>query len=82
MSAQYYPIDKNIKLQPYVGAGLNITEFFDEETGAGAEGLGYDELTLDNPVGLAVQAGMDYAFDEKMFVNASVCMPRSAQKPH
>lgn len=72
ISAQYYPMDKNSKLQPYVGAGLNITVFFDEETGAGAEGLGYDELSLDNSVGLAVQAGVDYAFDEKMFVNASV----------
>ncbi|WP_396586757.1 OmpW family outer membrane protein [Bermanella sp. R86510] len=29
-------------------------------------------MSLDNSVGLAVQADFDYAFDEKMFVNASV----------
>ncbi|WP_396586754.1 OmpW family protein [Bermanella sp. R86510] len=66
VSAQYFPMDKNSKLQPYVGAGLNVTVFFDEDSKLD----GYD-LSLDNSVGLAVQAGVDYTINDKMFVNAS-----------
>lgn len=71
ISAQYYFLEPSSAVQPYVGAGLNITVFFDEETGAGAEGLGYDEISLDESIGLAVQVGVDYKINEQVFVNAS-----------
>lgn len=72
ISAQYYPMEASSKLQPYVGAGLNITVFFDEEIGADVPGLGYEEIELDESIGLAVQAGVDYEINKDMFVNASV----------
>jgi len=72
ISAQYYLMDAKSPLQPYVGAGLNITIFFDEEAGSTSKSLGYDKLSLDNSVGLAVQAGLDYNINEEMFVNASI----------
>ena len=71
ISAQYYFMDKTSAIQPYVGGGLNITVFFDEEAGKDAKALGYDKLSLDESYGLAVQAGIDYSFNENMFVNAS-----------
>jgi len=71
ISAQYYFLDKTSAIQPYVGGGLNITVFFDEKTGSDVEALGYDELSLDESYGLAVQAGIDYNINENMFVNAS-----------
>ena len=72
VSAQYYFLEPTSAVQPYVGAGLNITVFFDEETGADVEGLGYDKLSLDKSIGLAVQAGVDYKINDQVFVNASV----------
>lgn len=72
VSAQYYFLEPQSALQPYVGAGLNITVFFDEKTDSDVEGLGYDSLSLDESFGLAVQAGVDYTINEEIFVNASV----------
>ena len=69
ISAQYYFLEPTSALQPYVGAGLNITVFFDEKPGADV--AAYDELSLDESVGLAVQAGIDYKINEQVFVNAS-----------
>lgn len=71
VSAQYYFLGKNSKFQPYVGAGLNYTIFFSEDVGAGAAGLGYSKLKLDNSVGLAAQIGADYQINKQWFLNAS-----------
>ena len=70
VSAQYYFMDNESTLQPYVGAGLNITVFFDEEVDSDLSGS-YQALDLDESVGLAVQAGVDYSINDNMFVNAS-----------
>lgn len=70
VSAQYYFMDNKSALQPYVGAGLNITVFFDEKVDSDLSGS-YQDLDLDESVGLAVQAGVDYNINEDMFVNAS-----------
>jgi outer membrane protein len=70
VSAQYYFMDNESAFQPYVGAGLNITVFFDEKVDSDLSGS-YQDLDLDESVGLAVQAGVDYSINEDMFVNAS-----------
>lgn len=70
VSAQYYFMDNESAFQPYVGAGLNITVFFDEKVDSDLNGA-YQDLDLDESVGLAVQAGVDYSINENMFVNAS-----------
>ena len=71
VTAQYYFLDSTNTIQPYAGIGLNFTVFFDEETDTGAEGLGYDSLSLDNSTGLTAQVGIDYKVDQNIFINAS-----------
>ena len=67
VSAQYYPLATDSKLQPYVGLGLNYTFFFDESDEAD---LG--STSLKPSFGLAYSAGVDYMINDKWLVNASV----------
>jgi outer membrane protein len=62
VSAQYYPMDSSSALQPYVGAGLNMTLFFDESDG----------LVLEDSFGLSVSAGVNYDIDEHIMANLGV----------
>lgn len=68
LSLQYHFLPKG-KFQPYVGAGLNYTIFFDD----GAEGvlsdLGGDLEIEDDSFGLAGQVGFDYMFNDQWFIN-------------
>jgi outer membrane protein len=72
LSANYYFADPNAKFQPYVGAGINYTIFFDEEFSSANSSAGFSNLDLDNSLGLAAQVGFDYMLDDKWLVNASV----------
>lgn len=75
ISAQYYPLGKGSAFQPYVGAGLNITVFFDEDVDGNLETALSEtggKLSLDESVGLALQAGFDYSLNENWGVNAAV----------
>ncbi len=65
-------------VQPYVGAGLNYTVFFSEDTTATADatlatlGLTGGKAELDDSFGLALQVGIDVDLNSKWFANASV----------
>jgi len=73
VSLLYYPNDNASKIQPYIGAGINYTLFFDEQVDRQLEGvLGNGSLELDPSWGLSAQAGIDYMINENMFVNASI----------
>lgn len=72
VSANYYFADPSAKFQPYVGAGINYTIFFDEKFTSANTGAGFSDLKLDNSLGLAAQVGFDYMLDEKWLINASV----------
>lgn len=67
-SLQYH-FDTNGKFRPYVGAGLNYTLFFDEET---TSALPDTTLSLDDSFGLAAQLGADFDLTDKMFLNLDV----------
>lgn len=67
-SLQYH-FDTASAFTPYVGAGLNYTLFFDEETTGPLAGT---SLKLDDSVGLAAQLGADFDISENMFVNIDV----------
>lgn len=57
------------KIRPYVGAGVNYTVFFNEQAGsAGA----VSKVDYDNGFGYSFQAGVDYALNDKMFLNLDV----------
>ena len=73
VSLQYFLNANDGAFQPYVGAGLNYTLFFDEDVDSELEGvLGAGQLDLDASFGLALQAGFDYALNDKWVVNAGV----------
>jgi outer membrane protein len=72
ITVNYYFNNASSKFQPYIGAGLNYTIFFDEEFTSANTAAGLDDLSLDNSFGLAAQVGADYMLNEKWFVNASV----------
>ncbi|WP_314106959.1 OmpW family outer membrane protein [uncultured Stenotrophomonas sp.] len=57
VSLQYH-FNSTGKVSPFVGAGLNYTTFFSEETGGALAG---SSLKLDDSWGLAAHAGLDFA---------------------
>ena len=64
--AQYHlPMGERFK--PYVGAGVNYTIVYGVD-----EAPGITSLDIDNGVGFALQAGVDYMLDDHWFVNADV----------
>jgi outer membrane protein len=72
VTLNYYFNDASSKFQPYIGAGLNYTIFFDEEFTSANEAAGLADLSLDNSFGLAAQVGADYMLNDKWFINGSV----------
>ncbi len=72
LSVIYYPLDKKSAFQPYVGAGINYTWFFDTELSSSAEGKGFSGLDVKDSWGLAAQVGMDYMLTDNIMLNAQV----------
>lgn len=83
VSLQYH-FRPNQTIRPYIGAGLNYTLFFDEDTTDGlheaivgtannALGANFSEgstdLSVDDSFGLALQAGFDIDLNENWFLN-------------
>ena len=58
-------------LRPYVGAGVNMTIFFDEEFTNDLDGA-LTDLDVDTSFGLAAQVGIDYQVNKNWLVNASI----------
>lgn len=50
--------------RPYIGTGLNFTIFYGADEGPVA-----DDVSYDNSVGFAFQAGFDYDLNDKWFLN-------------
>ena len=72
LSVVYYPLDSSSAFQPYVGAGINYTWFFDTELSSEAEGKGFRGLDMKDSWGLAAQVGMDYMLTDNIMLNAQV----------
>jgi outer membrane protein len=68
LSVQYHFAPAS-RFQPYLGAGLNYTWFFNEQTTGVLAGT---DLRLRNSLGYAVQGGLDYRFNDHLFVNGDV----------
>ena len=62
LTLQYHFLGEQIK--PYVGAGINYTLFYDENSGPIA-----DKVTYDNALGFAFQLGFDFKITDKWFFN-------------
>ncbi|SDH24483.1 outer membrane protein [Pseudomonas benzenivorans] len=72
LTLQYFPLQGSSRLQPYVGAGINYTTFFEEDLTSEREAQGFSNLELDDSWGLALEAGMDYMLTDNLLLNASV----------
>lgn len=70
VTLQYYPMDTSSVFQPYIGAGINYTRFFDAEFKEGNKAT-YSGLKLQDSWGLAFQLGADYHINEHWSVNAA-----------
>ncbi|MEM1381525.1 MAG: OmpW family protein [Pseudomonadota bacterium] len=58
------------RFRPYVGAGINYTIFYNEDSAQSlTRAIGETELDVDDTFGWAVQVGADYAVSENWFVN-------------
>ncbi len=62
LTAQYHFLPDG-QFRPYVGAGINYTLFFNEDSGV-AHGIDYD-----NGFGYALQVGMDIGIDDHWAIN-------------
>ncbi|MGL2964665.1 OmpW/AlkL family protein [Flavobacterium sp. RSB2_4_14] len=64
LMAQYhfYPTENKI-FQPYIGAGVNYTLFYNVKSGAVAD------VSYDNAVGYGFQIGFDLMLSDKFFIN-------------
>lgn len=78
---QFYPLDNNQTVMPYVGIGYNYTVFFDNDTNdafAGAVGdvIGADvtntTLDLSDSHGIAAEIGADWPVTKQLSLNTSV----------
>ncbi len=69
LMAQYYFGSGN--LRTYIGAGVNMTVFFDEKFTNDLGGA-LTDLDVDTSFGLAGQVGIDYKFNDSWLLNASV----------
>ncbi len=62
-----YHFDAGHGFKPYVGAGINYTVFFNEDSGRN-----YSNLKLDDSFGWALQAGVDVHLQGNWFFNVDV----------
>jgi outer membrane protein len=71
LTLNYYPAAKDSKIQPYVGAGINYTVFFDEDASSQFESIaGPTDISLTDSWGLAFHAGVDYQLNDNWSLNA------------
>ena len=72
LMAQYYFGDRQDKLRPYLGVGINYTTFFDTDFNQTGRDAGLSDLSVKDSWGVATQAGLDYNLDDNWLINMSV----------
>jgi outer membrane protein len=70
-SLQFFFLNPASRFQPYVGVGLNYTSFYDERLNRRQRRLGFRRVELEDSVGWALQAGMDIALTDHLYLNAA-----------
>ncbi|TPD72138.1 OmpW/AlkL family protein [Flavobacterium microcysteis] len=66
LTVQYHFLPDHI-FNPYVGAGVNYTIFYNEKAGNTVRGIEYE-----NSFGYAFQVGFDLMLDDKFFINMDI----------
>ena len=62
------------RVRPYVGAGINWTVFYSEDSSASLDGAlgGPTSVSLDDSFGWAIQAGVDFDITDRVFMNLDI----------
>jgi outer membrane protein len=68
VTLQYY-FNNTSQFTPFLGAGVNYTYFFDEDTSGALSGA---DLDLDDSWGYALEAGLDYEVNDHWMVSGQV----------
>ncbi len=73
VTVSWFPLsNQSLGFQPYVGAGVNYTTFWDESLNAtGQQATGASRLSLEDSFGLAAQVGVDVPLDDNWSVGAA-----------
>ncbi len=72
VSVVWYPLHSNSVFQPYLGAGVNFTWFFDESVSSEAKAKNFRGLDLENSWGLAAQIGADFMLTDRIMLNGQI----------
>jgi outer membrane protein len=73
VTLQWYPDLGLDWVQPYVGAGINYTTFFDEDADGELEAIvGKTDISLDDSWGYALELGADWRVSDRWYVNTSL----------
>lgn len=74
LTLQYFFASPSSAFQPYAGAGINYTYFFDEKAKDSAlkDAANIRNVRIDNSLGFAVEAGFDYMLTDKLMFNAAL----------
>ena len=73
LTLQWYPQLGVDWVQPYIGAGVNYTTFFDEQADGDLDAIvGKTKISLDDSWGYAVELGADWAVSDNCFINTSL----------
>lgn len=68
-----YHFNPRGQIDPYVGVGINYTVFYSEDASSALNNaIGQTSVDVDDSVGVAFQAGVDYALTERWFLNADI----------
>ncbi|MEK7265068.1 MAG: OmpW family protein [Pseudomonadota bacterium] len=69
-----YHFAPDAKVRPYVGAGVNWTIFYSEDSKTSLDTAlgGPTDVSLDDSFGWAVQAGADFDITERVFLNVDI----------
>ena len=68
VTLEYY-FNNDTAFTPYLGAGINYTTFWDEDTSGALSGA---NLNLDDSWGYALEGGVDYSVNDQWMVSAQV----------
>ena len=72
LSLQYFPRENGARWQPYIGAGINYTTFFNERLSSERRDQGFSSLSLSDSWGAAFQIGSDWMINNRLMLNASI----------
>lgn len=80
ITLQYFPMPSSSKVQPYLGVGVNYTNFFEEKTtqtltdtyATLAPGVTRTDIELDDSFGIAAELGIDYMITDNIGINAAL----------